>query len=127
MRTMDKNSGGFTLIELIIVIAIFGIISAMLVPSCLGTTKRAKKKVWSINSLKVEEIYEIYLYEEGKEHSEITFSKYIQEQGKDICPDSGTVIYEDRKFKCSAHALDGDDGKKDVPYLWFLLILNSLD
>ena len=113
----EKYEKGFTLIELIIAIVIFGIISAVLVPSFLGTTRRAKKKVCIINSLKVEEMYEIYLYEEGKEHSGIIFNKYIQEQGKGICTDSGAVIYEDRKVKCSAHALDRDDGKEDVPYL----------
>ena len=112
-----KCEKGFTLIELITVIAILGIISAVLVPSVLGTTRRAKKKVCSINSLKIEEMYEAHLYEEGEEHSGIIFKQYIQEQGKDICPDSRLVIYEAGKVKCSVHALDQDDGEGDVPYL----------
>lgn len=114
-----KYEKGFNLIELIIVIAILGIISAVLVPSLLGTTERAKKKVCSVNSIKAEKMYEIYLYEEGEEHSKIIFDKYVQQYEKDICPDSGIVTYEDRKIKCSIHSLGRDDEQNngDVPYI----------
>lgn len=47
-----SDSQGFTLIELIIVIALIAIIGAMLIPSFSETTKRAKIKT-DINSLRV--------------------------------------------------------------------------
>lgn len=45
-----KNKGGFTLMELIIVIAILAILAAILVPSMIGYMDRAKDSVGSANA-----------------------------------------------------------------------------
>lgn len=110
---------GFTLIELITVIAIMVIISAVLVPSFLGITRRVRKRVCDINSLRCEEMYELYLCEKERDHSKTMFDRYVKEQGKDICPDGGAITYRDGKVGCGTHqeGNDKDDDKGDVPYL----------
>ncbi len=114
-----KYNEGFTLIELITVITIMGIISAVLVPSFLGITRRVKKRVCDINSLGCEEMYGLYLHEKERDHSKTMFDRYVQEQGKDICPDGGAITYTDGKVGCGTHqeGNDKDDDKEDVPYL----------
>lgn len=44
-RSTRRHHGGFTLLELLIVLAILGVIAAMVAPSLLGTQKQAMIKV----------------------------------------------------------------------------------
>lgn len=49
-------------------------------------------------------------------HSELIFTKYLQDYGGEICPVKGDILYEDEKVKCNIHDSTVDrDG--EVPYL----------
>lgn len=58
-----NNQKGFTLMELIITIALIGILSAIIVPNFMGTIQRAKLKVDIQSVQSVQNMIEVYVME----------------------------------------------------------------
>ena len=112
-----KYYKGFTLIELIIVIAILSILSSIAIPSYAGFRRNAKEKVCNINCSQLEKFYHAYLVLKKDEHTEGLYYQYIQEYGQDICTGDGEISYGDGKFRCSIHNKNGDVENGEVPYL----------
>lgn len=109
---MDKKSDGFTLIELIVVIAILGIIAAIAVPRLAGFKSRAEERVCAANRKTVERLYSSFLLE--NEYGESAFNQFIIENFDEVCPVGGVITYEDEKVKCSLHE-DASDEEDESP------------
>ena len=117
---MNKKSGGFTLIELIVVIVILGIIATIAVPRLTGFKSMAEERVCAANRKTVEKMYSVFLLE--RDHSENIFNQFIIENFDEVCPAGGVIRFENGKVKCNVHE-DGSKIKEDeqpgeeVPWL----------
>ena len=117
---MDRKSGGFTLIELIIVIAILGVLSVVAVSRLTEFTTMAKKSVCVANIKTVERTYPAFLVENDIDHLESIFNQFVIENFDEVCPASGAISYEDGTVKCSVHETNGEEDEEpgeEVPWL----------
>lgn len=123
-KLIKRNStynNGFTLVEMIVILAILLIVLAISIPAYLGYVEYAKESACLTNRQKLVEMYHIYLITENLEHTDILFEKYIQENVQNICPSNGTIsVLNDKKIRCSMHKSGQEDDVEDepeVPYL----------
>ena len=126
---IEKAMGGFTLIEIIVVIGILGILVGIAVPRFAGYVQHAKQAVCKSNLGTVERFYGANLEMDELEHSNLIFEAFLVDYEDDLCPLGGTYSYVDGRVTCSIHedgASDGegesDDGSGsgdggEVPYL----------
>lgn len=110
---MDKKSGGFTLVELIVVVAILGIIAAVAVPRLSGFRSKVEESVCAANRKTVERMYSAFLLENDIDGIS-AFDQFLIENFKVVCPAGGVISYEDGNVKCGVHE-DGSEGDEDEP------------
>lgn len=113
-----KNKKGFTLIELIVVIAILGILALFLVPSFIGYADDAQKATCDANRHLIERSYKFYKVK----NEDVVLSDYIDGDGSEYqgsqCPSKGTYSYDDENEKvlCSIHGGKNDEiSDSDTP------------
>lgn len=92
-----KNRKGFTLIELIVVIAILGILALFLVPSFMGYAKDAKQSVCESNMTSIQRAYHFQMAKQEKDETEDLLNEVMNNKYDDFstapkCP-SGGIYY----------------------------------
>ncbi|WZL73669.1 prepilin-type N-terminal cleavage/methylation domain-containing protein [Clostridiaceae bacterium 35-E11] len=112
---MNKKSDGFTLVELIIVIAILGIIAAIAVPRFTGFKSMAEERVCGANRKTVQRMYSAFLVENDIDHEDSIFNQFLTRNFDKICPSRGVIRYEDGKVKCSVHRNEQQPPEEESP------------
>lgn len=79
-----KKEGGFTLIELIIVIAILGILAMVLLPKFTGFTKKAKETTIQAEATTIKKAIEAMAADTGAYPTDADKSKLWEYTGKDF-------------------------------------------
>ena len=115
-----KNNKGFTLVELIIVVAILGIIAVIATPRLIGFKSMTEEKVCLSNRKTVERMYNAFLI--GKDiNVENAFNQFLIENFDETCPVGGIITYQNVKVNCGVHQEDksNEDEPPDneVPWL----------
>jgi prepilin-type N-terminal cleavage/methylation domain-containing protein len=122
---MKRDKKGFTLVELIIVLAILAVLAGILVPSLVGWIDTAKRKVCEINRTQILRCYRaVQAMEYGKD-TEVKLSDVLAGEyafcAEDVagltCPAGGTLTADDASetIICDVHGAMTETGGSGDP------------
>lgn len=94
---------GFTLVEVIFVIAILGILATIAIPRLAGFNSMAEERVCVANRKAVERMYSAFLLQNGFDHSELLFDQFLISQFDLVCPAGGGLSWIGDEIGCSVH------------------------
>ncbi|PGT89055.1 type II secretion system protein [Bacillus sp. AFS040349] len=111
------DSRGLTLIEVLAVVVILGILTAIAVPGVIGLIEKTKEDVCERNRVELESKYKTHLTISGLEHSDVIFMEYIRQYREVDCPEHGEFVYVGGEIRCSVHSSGSGDSGDSVPFL----------
>ena len=114
------HNKGFSLVELMVVMAILAALVLIAVPSYKGHIKRGTQQVCNANCMQLERMYHAYLLMENKDHTAFVFNEFLQKHEGTICPANGDIKYVHGIVRCILHSEDksnDDEDDESVPFL----------
>jgi prepilin-type N-terminal cleavage/methylation domain-containing protein len=112
MKIQTSKRTGFTLVEIMIVIAIIGLLAGVAVPNFLKATKTAKRRACLMNIEQIENAKQLWATEYKKSDedtpSEDDVKAYLKGNKMPQCPEGGTYSINAVKSPatCTKHAED---------------------
>jgi prepilin-type N-terminal cleavage/methylation domain-containing protein len=92
MKNIRSREGGFTLVEIMIVVAIIGLLAAMAVPNIAQARETARRKLCVVNLKQIEGAMQRWSLDMNKDEGQaVTYSdirNYLK--GSLACPSGGT-------------------------------------